>query len=73
MALEYTRPQQLKTMPVLKNIKGYIAISIKVKKSLVYKLVFPTSPRSYYHNLIDIFKVVLQIVTKDLIYKVFMT
>lgn len=33
-------------MPILKDIEGYIAISIKEKEKLVYKIAFLFSPKS---------------------------
>lgn len=37
----YTKPLQFKTMPTLKDTKGYIAVSMKAKEALVHKSAFP--------------------------------
>ena len=45
-ALKYTKPQQFKTTPALKDSLGNIATSMKDKETLVRKTAFPPPPKS---------------------------
>lgn len=58
-------------MLVLKNTKSYIAISIKEKEKLIFKIIFLSPSKSDQYKLIVISRVAYQMVTKDVIYKAF--
>ena len=45
-ALKYTKLQQFKTTPALKDPLGNIAISMKDKEAMVRKTAFPPPPKS---------------------------
>ena len=45
-ALKYTKPQQFKTTPALKNSLGNIAISMKHKEAIIQKSTFLPPPKS---------------------------
>ncbi len=46
IALKYTKPQQFKITPTLKDSFGNVATSMKDKETLVWKIAFPPPPKS---------------------------
>lgn len=73
MAVKYTKPQQFKTTPALKNSEGNIATSMKVKKALVRKSAFPKPPISESVEPVVIPGIAHKEVTKKVIEKALMT
>ena len=66
-AFRYTRPQQFKTTPALKDTEGHVATSMKAKEALVCKSAFPSPPKSVHSEPIVMPGVAHQMVTKDII------
>ncbi len=72
-AFRYTKPQQFKTTPALKDTEGRIATSMKEKEKLVCKAAFPSPPKSDHSEPIVTPGVAHQKVTKNVIYTALMT
>ena len=72
-AFRYTKPQQFKKTPALKDTESHIATSMKAKEALVCKSAFPSPPKCGYSEPVIIPGVAHQTVTKDIIYEALMT
>lgn len=72
-AFRYTKPQQFKTTPALKDTEGRIATSMKEKEKLFCKTAFPSPPKSDLSEPVITLGIAHQKVTKDVIYTALMT
>ena len=72
-ALKYTKPQQFKTTPALKDARGNIATSMKAKEALVRKSAFPKPPTSRNIEPVITSGVAYKEVTEKVIEKALMT